>query len=474
MPQVLDYFREKDPRFKNVPDAQLTAYIKEKHPEFAKEIGGFAAPRTAFQKQAAANKLGLDVQQHAATQDQEIGNAKAKFVGDVATAIPVAATLATGGLAAPLAAAVMGGAGLQAGLYREAAKVVFGASDLATSSPEKVAKNLAVDVLVNAGAQAAVSAGSALLSAGGQKVLMPLVARAAAKVDAGKTILGQYGTNLMNQIRNLESAAASKIAPSAGTELAVAGEGAAAKAAAKVQVDINRELAKFEARLAARETGQSQAFKERISGLSEKLTRWDGSLSQLTEIKGEVSQMAYKKAGMNFEEQNALKEFAYGIDQKLTQKFGEIGGKDLYKGFKEVQNQLYRFDAGVELAGSTLKHMATRFGYMAAGAGFGGYHGGVEGALKGALAGAAAGAVVKGSLEKGAPWLLEKLLADTLTAPVAKKAIGQMMLGDTKGAVSLFSKAAAQIGADKVIKSWLDEEKAKDSVVNRASGDKTP
>jgi hypothetical protein len=464
--EALDQYR----RLVREKPEEKDAARKSFYDHFQIDPEGFSQPkRTDFQKQAASRKLGIEVEQHAATQEQEIGNAKAKAVGDVATALPVAATLATGGLAAPLAAAVMGGAGVQAGLYREAAKVVFGASDVADSSPQKVAKNLSVDFLMNAGAQAAVTAGSALLAAGGQKVLMPLVARAASKVDAGKTILGKYGTNLMNEIRNLESSAAGKVAPSGAGELALP---QALNIPSKVKVDINKELATFEARLAARGTGQSNAFKERAAGLSEKLNAWDGSLSQLVEIKGDLSQAAFKKSGLNFEEQNALKEFASGVDRKLSQKFSEIGGKELYDGFKEVQNQLHRFDAGVELAGSTLKHMANRFGYAAAGGVYGYQHEGVGGAAKGAVAGAVAGVAMRGAAEKGAPWLLEKLLGDKVTAPVAKRAIGQMMVGDTKGAVSLFSKAATTVGADKVLKSWFEEEKqpTMGSVVNPEQG----
>ena len=462
------------------PDSMSNADIEK---VLAKQTKTFAAPKTAFQKQAASRKLGIEVEQHAATQDQEIRDAKAKAAADIALGIPVAATLAvTGGMAAPVAAGVMGASAGVAGAYREAAKVAFGASDLADSSPKKVAKDLAVDVALGTATQGAVSVGSGLLSLAGKNVLEPLAAKAAARVDAGKTILGQYGVNLMNKIRNLESAAASTVAPSADTALALGGE-AAPKAAKGVQVSIDKELRTLEARIAARGTGLSAAFKERWPGMAEKLTKWDGSLSQLTEIKGDLSQMAFKKAGLNFEEQNALKEFAKGVDTKLGQKFAEIGGKELYDGFKEVQSQLYRFDVGVETANLALRHMAWRAGYMTMGAGYGGYSGYKEGGVVGAMAGAVAGAGLiagaQATMQKGAPWLLEKLLSDKLAAPIAQKAIGQMMVGDTKGAVALFTKAASQVGADKVVKSWLQEavgepEKKGDSVVKPGNGDKTP
>jgi len=105
--------------------------------------------------------------------------------------------------------------------------------------------------------------------------------------------------------------------------------------------------------------------------------------------------------------------------------------------------------------------MAWRAGYMTMGAGYGGYRGykggGIPGALGGAVAGAAMITGIQAATQKGAPWLLEKILSDKVAAPMAQKAIGQMMLGDAKGATAILTKAAAQVGADKVFKSWMKE-----------------
>jgi hypothetical protein len=434
------------------------------------ESATFSKPKlTDFQKTAARHKVDIGVEQTKATYKQDVSNAESKFIGDVATAIPVAATLATtGGMAAPVAAAVMGAAGGAAGGYAEAAKLALGA-DTAVSSPKQLARRLGVDVALGAGTQAAATLGSNLLAAGGQKLLEPLVARAAAKVDAGKTILGTYGGKILNQLRSVDAAA--------GTP----------------KISIQGELNDLDAALALRKTGPSDAFKKLWSGgdaenkgLASKIAAWaerDGSASGLTEIKGELSQAAFKRAGLNHEEQSALKAFAGKVDQKLSQTFNEIGGGELYHGYKETVNQLHRFSAGVEGAGLALRHMAWRAGYMTMGAGYGGVsgyeHGGIAGAVGGAVAGAALITGASALVQKGSPWLLERILADKAAAPLAQKAIAGMMAGDTKGATAIFARAASQVGADKVLKSWMQDEAEKQapkmgSVVNQNQEGKAP
>lgn len=431
------------------------------------------AARTDLQRNAARNLADLQAQGAAAGYDQDIANAQAKFAGDMAGAIPVAATLATGGLAAPVAVGIMGLAGVAKGTYGEAAKLALGADDTsgysgilgtgeknapsggAVDSPEQLARRLGVEFAIGTTTQMAANVGGELLALGKDKVLMPLVSRAAANVDAGKSILGRYGVNLMNKIRNLEAASASKLAPPPG---AIVQSGTIPPPApTTIQVNINPELDTLTARLAARGTGQSAAFKQAAPGLSEKLTAWDGSLSQLVEIKGAVSQLANKRAGMNFEEVAALKEFAGAVDRKLKQKFYEIGGSALYKGFNEVQNQLHKFEVGVQVAEKAAGHLASRAAWGASGAVAGGVGGWEQGhsagaVIKGALAGAAVGTTIDFASKKLAPLLLEKLLGDKLTAPLARQAIVGMERGDAAGAMKIMARAATLIGADRWVK----------------------
>src|ERR1700690_1703754 len=121
------------------------------------ESSKFEKPKmTEFQRTAARRKADIGVEQTKANYEQDISNAKAKFVGDVSKVIPVAATLATGGMAAIPAMGVMGASGATAGGWEEAAALALGA-DTAVASPKQLARRLGVDAAVNAGAQAAVS-----------------------------------------------------------------------------------------------------------------------------------------------------------------------------------------------------------------------------------------------------------------------------------------------------------------------------
>lgn len=406
----------------------------------------------------------------AETYAQDIANARAKFVGDVSKAIPVAATLATGGLAAPVAMGVMGLAGGAAGAYEETAKLVLGATDTSgyeglfgtgakktptaadrpADSPAQLARRLGVDSALSLTTEFGGRLMGKLLETAGRKVWEPMVARAAEKTDKGQTILGIYGGKLLNKIRGMDAAA--------GTP----------------RVSIQPELNDLEASLALRRTGPSDAFKEFWgrtrggppalspgspgSGMAQKIADWDGSISGLVEIKGSLSQAAFKRSGLNHEEQTALRAFAEKIDKKLTAKISEIGGEEgraLYNGYKETILQLRRFSAGLELAEQGVKRFAyrTAYGYAlsggigaAGGAGYGGRHGSIAGAAEGALIGAAAGTAFKTLEQRAAPAILEHMLADKVAAPLTRQAINAMANGDAKAARSIFARAMAQAG----------------------------
>lgn len=455
-------------QYDDLSDVDLGTKVKAKFPDAYKDFADKKTPLFGLSKVAAARKASIGVEQTKAGYEQDISAAKSKFVGDVAKTIPVAATLATGGLAAPLAFGAMALAGGASGVYEETAKLALGAEDAATS-PKQLARRLGVDAALSAGAQGAGTIAGKLLSVAGKSVLEPMVARAAAKADTGKTILGTYGGKLLNQLRSADAAAG---AP---------------------KISIQRELDDLEASVALRKTGTSDAFNSLWGGktggegvlapgeggVAQKIHAWsmnDGTASGLAEIKGELSQAAYKRPNLNHEERTALKAFVEKLDQKLTNQFDKIGAKDTYAGYKETVNQLHRFNAASDVANLALRHMAWRAGYLVAGAGAvggGGYgyqHGGVGGALAGAVAGATAITAASAAIQKGAPFLLEKMLADKTAAPLANRAINSMMTGDTKGAVAIMSRAAAQVGAKDLLASYFKdnaEKEAPDAAANR-------
>jgi hypothetical protein len=418
-----------------------------KRPLFSGSTGGVAAkarPRLAT----------LQVEGAKAGYEQDVATAKAGFAGDVSKAIPVAATLATGGMAAPLAAGVLGLAGGAAGAYEEAAKLALGSTDVATSG-KQLARRLGVDALLGATTEVGGRLTGSLLAAAGRKVWEPMIMRAAETTDKGKTILGIYGGKILNKIRNVDA--------TAGTP----------------KISIQNELNDLEASIALRKTGPSDAFKgfwgksegtppalspgAPGTGMAQKLHDWDGSISGLVEIKGSLSQAAFKRSGLNHEEQTALKTFAEKIDQKLTNEMAKIGGPEgraLYSGYKETIHQIRRFNAGLELAEQGVQRFTyrTAYGYALSGgvgaglgAGYGGRHGGIAGAAEGALVGAAAGTGFKVLQQRAAPAILEHMLTDKTAAPLTKQAINAMANGDAKAARSIFARAMAQAGVKDIV-----------------------
>lgn len=408
------------------------------------EVATKARPRLAT-LQAEGAKAGYE---------QDIATAKAQFAGDVSKALPVAATLATGGLAAPAAIGIMGLAGAASGVYEETAKLALGAEDAATS-PKQLARRLGVDAALGAGTEVGGRLTGKLLATAGRKVWEPMIARAASKSDAGERVLAAYGGKLLNKLRSADAAAGN--AP----------------------VSIQRELDDLEAAIALRKTGPSDTFKgfwgrTRTSppalavgspgtGMAEKIAEWQaqgGTASGLAEIKGSLSQAAFKRAGFNHEEEEALKVFAQKIDDKLHREFGRIGGtkaQELYQGYKETIAQTRRFSGALTFGEQAIQRFSyrTAYGYALAGGGLGGAEGyrrgGVTGAAEGALIGAAAGTGFKTLEQRAAPALLAHMLADKTAGPMTRQAINLIDRGDMKQAWSIFNRAFAQVGVREVL-----------------------
>ncbi len=427
-------------------------------------------PLFGLAKKAAARKLGIEVEQTKAGYEQDVRNAWAKFAGDVSKTLPVAATLATGGLGAIPAAGVLGLAGAASGSYEEAARLALGATDTAgyegvfgtgakkaptpseqpAQSPAQLAKRIGIDALLSTTTEVGGRLTGKLLAAAGRKVWEPMIARAAAKSDAGERVLAGYGGKLLNKLR------------------------AADAATGNAPVSIQKELDDLEAAIALRKTGPSDTFKgfwgrsrtsppalspgSPGSGMAEKIAEWQAkgaTASGLAEIKGSLSQAAFKRAGFNHEEEEALKVFAEKIDEKLHREFGRIGGtkaQEIYKGYKETIAQTRRFSGALTFGEQAIQRFSyrTAYGYAlgggALGAAEGGRRGGIEGAAKGAVVGAAAGAGFKTLEQRAAPALLAHMLADKEAGPLTRHAMNLIEKGDIKQAWSVFNRALAQVG----------------------------
>lgn len=414
---------------------------------FSKPKRGPLTPQERELRQRAASGIVAEGQ---AQQKQDTADARAKLTSNLATAIPVAATLATtGGMAAPLAIGTMGMAGAQAGAISEGSKFAFGSRDIAPSL-KQFAKNVGIESVLSAGTEIGGRAVGKILEYGGKKVLMPLITKAAAKTDAGMSTLRIHGTNLMNRLRQLESEAGGAAKTTATDEARWTGQ--------RPGTMIDRELETLKGNLALRKTGLTEEVRNVMGDLAGKIERWDGSLAGLTEIKGDMSQAAFKRGGMHFDEQKALQEFVASLDRKLADGFKKIGGGEVYAAQKETIAQLHRYSLGLDLAKESIKRMAFRatYGGVAGGA-YGYQHGGLEGAVLGGMAGGAIAAGGKALEEKAAPWLLERLLLEKTTAPVVRQAFAQAAAGKTRAAASTFARAVAQSGVRSTLKKAMEE-----------------
>jgi hypothetical protein len=415
---------------------------------------------TPVQKKAVASGLGLNVQTSAAEQAQEEANAKSKFVEDVSAVIPVAATLATGGMAAPLAIGTMGAAAASAGAISEAAKlgVLPGmkgqtASD-AAQSPAQIARRLGVDFTLGAVSEGGVRLTGKLLEAAGTAFYKPMIATAAEQSQQGQTILNEFGEQQLNRLRNMFAEAGSP------------------------RASIQRELDTLQAHVALSETGTSEGFKNAWKNIMEKVREWETQGSPaagLVKLKGDLSQIGFKKTGLHYTEENALQTFADQIDKKAAFAVRQYGGQEaseLYAGYKETAAQTKRFSASLELGESFAKRFAYRTAYgfaLGTGAGFGGGGGDMTSMMLGAAIGAGVGAAAQTSMvafEKYvAPALLKHMLADKVAAPLTKQAITAMENGNAKEAMSIFTRAAAQVGAKEFVQNasqgWAEENAAK-------------
>jgi hypothetical protein len=397
MPSVLDYARAQDPALKDVPDDKLMAYIKATAPDLATSLPA-ATPRTAFQKQAAANKLGLDVQTHAADMENEIGTAKGKAFGDIAQgAVLGGATLATGGMAAGAAIPYMGLAGLAGGTAKESIKAGFGSTDL-PKSPAALARNLGLEAVMGAGGDAAARGIGAGLKYIGSEAIPALAMRSAAKAEAGQQTLVRLQQDSFDQLRTF-----------------VRDKG-------NPTVDIGNDLHNLFQALRQRATGSSQAFKDAIQPVVSKLgSASKGTLGQqpmdaLMEIKTDLNHIAYKVKGMNSDEMVALRNLADQVDKKITDQIGTLGGpaaKKVYANYKAFTEQIRTDDAVLAGVSSALQKTFSKSGIL-------GMVPGVDAAMD---------SVIR---SKAAPWVLEHLFSNEQTAGLMKQAMAMAAKGDER------------------------------------------
>lgn len=381
---------------------------------------------------------------------QDITNAKTEFAGQAAAAIPVAAvSLGTGGLGAPAAMAVMGGAGALGGAYREGVKYIGGSTDIPKTGAD-LAKTLSLDAIMGA-------AGEGLgrgIGFATRSLAPKLLQRAAAQYEAGVNLLEKAFVDTREQLTG------------------------AIRAAGRPSVDVGNTLTTLYGKLTRLPRGSGK-FAHRFSDptskaaeiiglLEDDMAASGGSvaamqpLDSLVRIKGSLQQMAWKEKGLAAEERQAFKVAAAELDKSIRASLKNLGPEatELYDTSLQLMKTQKEHDAAVSIAERALKTMGGKAMALGGAGGAYGYYkeGGLTGALKGAAEGAALGVALgsaNAAAAKAIPWTLEMVMTHPQAAKVFKNAIANFADGRESQAMILATRAFGMAGVRERIKEWL-------------------
>lgn len=443
MPTVLDYARAQDPALKNVPDAQLAAYIKDQFPELAASLptethplfSGAVQPTTAgtggeVSKRAAQQLRSINIEQQGATMQNEIGTAKGKAWGDIGKGVVLgAAALGTGGLGVAPAMGLMGAAGIGAGTLDETLKAQFGSTDI-PKTPKALATKLGLEGALSAGGEGVARALGYGIKYLHQEAFPALVMRSAAKAEQGQQALVRVQQDSFSQLRDF------------------------VRQKGNPTVDIGDNIVEFFNKLRERATGSSKTFKEATKPVFAKLwTAAEGSgqslekqpIDALMETMTDLNHIAYKtKSGMNSDELVALRDLADQVNKKITNQLETLGGDAATKvwgNYKAFTEQIAKDGAALKMAETGSKKLLGILGEIP---------------LVGPSAAAGLDVAIRG---KVSPWILERLYSQKNTADMVRKAIDLQSIGAEAQAQRIFDAAINTSGVGTLLKDWSKPEK---------------
>jgi hypothetical protein len=379
-------------------------------------------PLFGLAKQAAARKASIGVEQTKADYESEVGAAKGKAAGQVASgAVLGAATLATGGLATGPAMALLGSAGVLAGVTDETLKAHYNSPDMPKDG-KALALKLGLEGTLSAVGEGGARAIGQSLKYIGKEMMPGLIMRSAAKAEQGQQVLVKTQQNTFDQLRTF------------------------ARDKGNPTVDIGDNLAEFFGALKERATGTSKAFKEASKPLFAKLAKSSGGvldkqpLDALMEIKSDLSHVAYKTNGMNTDELVALRNLTEQVDTKIVGKLDGLGGgaaRKVYTNYKAFSEQIAKDSVALSFA-----------------------EGGVKKVIGKALGAAPlVDPTIDAMRQHAAPWLLEKLFSNEKTAALVTKAVRLEGVGQGKAAQAAFDAAVNTSEVGVLVKDWLKPEK---------------
>ena len=391
-------------------------------------------------QKARVRKANLETESAAAGYQQDVKNAVGQAVGTAAATVPFAAAAPfTGGASLGVGLTLMGAAGLTGGVARETAKSLLGSTEMPESG-KALALSLGLDTAIGAAGE---GTGRAIGSIG-LTLLPKLIARSAAKAEAGKAVLDQAFGDARTALYQMVGKKPVNVGPMLNDAYQALGK-----------------IPKGAGAMGARFSGPTGPAQEMLGAIEQDLGLEGGKiaahqpLDALVRMKGSLSQMAFKESGLNTEERLIVKQLVERLDTTLKGQMKEISpvAEQLYKKANDIMLVQKEHSAAVQMAERAMK---TMMGRATAGGLFGGGVGmyrtrGVAGAAEGAALGAAAGAMST-IPPKLSTLVLEQTMSHPEAAQLYKKAIGFFIKGSEGEAVNLARRAMGMAGVRETIK----------------------
>ena len=442
---VLAYFREKDPRFKDISDVALRSYIKDRYPEFLKHPT-FATSATPFQKQAAANKLSIEAESGREKENQNVRDVHGQMATLAATAIPMAvAAPFTGGTSLGPALAMGAAAGAAGGAMGMGARVMAGSSETPKSLKD-VAQTLAWDAGFGMAGEGFGRLGTKVLAEAFPAVLK----RAAATTNDGKQALTRLYANIRLSTTDTLRQAGDPV------------------------VNVGREITALESRLKALPQGPkgwTDKMKDTLGQIKNELkvdpatgfVSSEQKLVDLIERKGIVSQVAHGD-GVTPQEGKILADFVAQIDAKIKGGIAALPGKakaqvrELYDSGNAVMRVQKENDLAVGLMEKALHSSKGVIGRVMTGASIGGAAGYTYRGAPGASTGAAIGATAALAGPMAATWAVNVIAKHPACAATLKKAVTLASQGKGAQAEVLAARAAGMAGVREMLREKAQSE----------------
>lgn len=454
MPTIEDLGKKVKARFPgeydDLSDVEVGKKIKSKYPDayqdFVEKRPLFSGSKGETAKKARVHLANLQTETAGAEYKQEMSNIKGKAIGQAAAMVPFAvAAPFTGGASLPVGLGLMGAAGLAGGTANETVKALFGSTEMPESG-KALALSLGLDAALGAAGE---GTGRAIGSIG-FTLLPKLIERSAAKAEAGKLVLTQAFGDTRNALYQIVGKKPVNVGPMLND---------AYQALAR--------LPKGTGAMGKRFSGPTGPASELLANLEADLGLTGGKiaaeqpLDALVRMKGSLSQMAHKEAGLNDEEGLIVKQLVRKLDAKLKEEMKPFGpvAEALYKKSNAIMETQKEHLAIVDI---TEKAMKTMVGRATAGGLFGGGVGmyrtrGVAGAAEGAAIGALAGAAST-LPPKLSTLIIEQTMSHPQASTLMRRAAKFAIEGREGQATTLALRAMGMAGARETIKAAKEQE----------------